>query len=78
MQLEAKGVMAGARSLLLRVQKLEQARLPPRPPLSPIVSMCGSFEAYGAEHMAGIAAGKPDRGFGGGLAAKRRGEADGL
>lgn len=61
------------RSLLRRVQKLEQAR---QAPMSPFAAMCGSFEAFEAECMADIAAGKLDRDFEGVLTALRRWEDD--
>lgn len=63
--------MTKVRSLLRRVQKLEQAR---QAPMSPFAAMCGSFEAFEAEMRARIGPGGLDRDFEGVLAALRRWE----
>lgn len=49
--------MTGARAMLARVQRLEQARSP----VSPIVRWCGSLEAWEAEAMDKVEEGNLDR-----------------
>lgn len=49
--------MTAVRSLLARVQRLEQARTAPR---SPFEAAYGSFDAFAAETQAGIDAGHFD------------------
>lgn len=49
--------MSGVRSLLARVQRLEQARIAPR---SPFEAAFGSFDAFAADTQAGIDAGQFD------------------
>ncbi|GLT01587.1 hypothetical protein GCM10007897_29810 [Sphingobium jiangsuense] len=49
--------MTAVRSLLARVQRLEQARTAPR---SPFEAAYGSFDAFAAETQAGIDAGQFD------------------
>lgn len=52
--------MTKVRSLLRRVQKLEQAQ---QAPMSPFAAMCGSFEAFEAEMQTRIGPGGLDREF---------------